>query len=147
MLLISGSRQIKFPLKMNEFVELVLKKARHNKWTIVCGDAEGFDTAVILEAERQLYPIHIFGSQALGYLRITTVNPNAQTTLVDTGSHKGMWLTRDKHMVEFVAAQPVRGFLGYWNGVSHGTRRTANLAKSLGIPGFLYNEMGEAERW
>lgn len=126
-LLISGSR--KATHDMLEYARRCVQRADVMQWTIIVGDAEGIDRAVMWEAHRLGVECIVYG--AYGHLgrEARRRTPSCEVIVCD-----GDYLARDA-----VMAQVADKCIAVWNGSSRGTMYTLNK--------FKRGRQGQREWW
>lgn len=125
-LLITGSREADYAMLKTAHDAIV--RARALEWTVVVGDAQGIDQAVVRACCQQFVHFQCFGITD----RPRNIDPNDDITcnwrfLGTYTKVNGNFLSRDRHMV-LVADR----ILAIWNGTSSGTRYTFEYAQKLG---------------
>ena len=115
-LLITGSRDAN--MKMLDYAKKVVARAKELGYSIIVGDAEGIDSAVISAWMCTDIPIEVHGAN--NQMRISTSSGiNIK--------HPCSYIERDRIM-----ARECDLCVAIWNGKSKGTRLTYDYAKSLG---------------
>ncbi len=115
-LLITGSREA--TPEMLAYAHKAVARAQARGWSVIVGDAEGVDAAVIAACDELGLPVEVHGANSR--LRRRT---RAGKHVV----HKERYLARDRAMV---ARADVA--LAVWNGRSRGTQYTFEYAQTLG---------------
>lgn len=117
-LLITGSRVAS--IAMWNTAEQAVLNAKANGWSIVVGDANGVDRAVVEACIRHSAPFECFGI--------------ANNSRISAAQHRytkvnGNFYARDEHMVRLADR-----VFAIWNGYSGGTRHTFEYAQQLAKP-------------
>lgn len=107
------------------------------------GDALGVDRWVSNAAMKYDIPLHIYGANKIreaGYYQSSAEHP-IQFHITYPGFHKGMYIVRDRYMVEQVAKLENCMCVAIWNGTSKGCKFTADYARDF-MPVVVYAPYG-----
>lgn len=116
-LLVTGSRKATDMMLVKAFQ--AVERAKANGWTVIVGDADGVDAAVIEACDILGVKVQVWG--AMGELR-------HKSKTGKNNIHNGNYLGRDRHMCTLAGI-----VLAIWNDKSPGTRYTFEYAQSLGL--------------
>ena len=115
-LLVTGSRNAS--PAMIAYAKSVVAKAKALGWSVIVGDAEGIDAAVISECDRLAVPVSVHGA----YSRL-----RRRTFTGKNYIHAGNYIERDRLMAEKCDV-----CYAVWDGTSRGTKATYDFAVALG---------------
>ena|SRR5687767_9351831 len=137
-ILFTGSREWDDPKYLKVINDII---ASYIKPDVIfhVGDALGVDRWVSNAAMKYDIPLHVYGANKIreaGYYQSTAGHP-IQFHITHPGFHKGMYIVRDRWIVEQVAKLGDCICVAIWNGSSKGCKFTADYARDY-MPVHMY---------
>jgi hypothetical protein len=132
--LFTGSREWK-DVKYQVVIDSIIASYIEPDTIFHVGDALGVDRWVANAAMKYDIPLHVYGANKIreaGYFKTSPTN-SVQFHITYPGWHKGMYLVRDKWMVEQVACLENSLCVAIWNGESRGCKFTYDYAEKVGM--------------